>query len=274
MFVIATDLDRTLLPNGNQPYDESMERFSKIVDEYGCPLIYVTGRDLPLTKEAMSTYNLPEPKYLVGEVGTKIYSYSGGEFTEVSEWIDELGNRTAGWSIDAFQEAVGKFRGVRLQEEERQNAFKLSYYIDEPSGSGPLVEAITSAIQSICDNATIVYSVDETHNLGLLDILPAQGTKADGLEYIREREGYNFDDVIYSGDSGNDLLPLTHGFWAILVANAIAEVKEQAARICKQKGIEDRLYIAKGIGTLNGNYVSGIIEGLIHFGRIGKGFAE
>jgi hydroxymethylpyrimidine pyrophosphatase-like HAD family hydrolase len=46
MFVIATDLDRTLIPNGNQPYDKSMERFSKIVQDYDCPLIYVTGRDL------------------------------------------------------------------------------------------------------------------------------------------------------------------------------------------------------------------------------------
>ncbi len=274
MFVIATDLDRTLIPNGNQPYDESMDRFSKIVHDYDCPLIYVTGRDLALTKEGMGRYNLPEPKYLVGEVGTKIYRYSKGEFTEDTEWIDELRKRTEGWSIDAFQETVAKFQDVRLQEEERQNAFKLSYYIDKPSGSEPLVEAITSAIESICKNATIVYSVDETHNLGLLDILPAQGTKVDGLEYIKEKEGYNFDDVIYSGDSGNDLLPLTHGFSAILVANAIGEVKEQAARICGEKGITDRLYIAKGIGKLNGNYVSGIIEGLIHFGRIGRGYAE
>ncbi len=274
MFIIATDLDRTLFPNGNQTYDQSMSIFSKIVEDYQSPLIYVTGRDLQLTEDGMRQYGPPAPQYLVGEVGTKIYRYQNGTFSEDLQWIEVLRERTEGWDIEAFKKSLEDFERVRLQEEQRQNAFKLSYYIDDPSDSVSLVDTISSRIEAICEKATIVYSVDETHNLGLLDILPLNGTKADGLEYIREKEGYSFDDVIYSGDSGNDLLPLTHGYWAILVANAIDEVKEQAIRLSRQKNLTDRLYIAKGIGKLNGNYVSGIIEGLIHFGRIDSAYAS
>ena len=273
MFVIATDLDRTLIPNGNQPYDKSMPIFTRIVNEYSSALIYVTGRDLALTQEGMRKYGLPEPDYLVGEVGTKIYAYTDGGFSEDLQWIDELHKRTGGWDIDKFRSLLKKLPGLRMQEEERQNAFKLSYYIDDLSQSASLADSAREAVQSVCPNATIVYSVDETLGQGLLDILPRYGTKSDGLEYIRKKRKYDFDDVIYSGDSGNDLNPLTHGYWAILVANAIDEVREKAQQMCKEKNLSDRLYIAQGLGRLNGNYVSGIIEGLIHFGRIDKSFS-
>ena len=124
------------------------------------------------------------------------------------------------------------------------------------------------------NNTTILYSIDETRDIGLLDILPKYSTKITALEYLRKKLGLEKEEIIYCGDSGNDILPLTFGYRSILVRNSIDEVKNTVKRSLEQKGISDRLYIAKGCQRLNGYYVSGIIEGLINFGIIQQEFIE
>ena len=104
--------------------------------------------------------------------------------------------------------------------------------------------------------------------MGLLDILPRHATKIEALEYLRRRIELKKEDIIYCGDSGNDILPLTFGYKSILVRNAIDEVKNAVEEISIEKDIVDILYIAKGYKKLNEYYVSRIIEGLIKFNII------
>ena len=61
---------------------------------------------------------------------------------------------------------------------------------------------------------------------------------------------------------------IASGYKAILVKNAPEDVKDEIMKEMKKKGLDNKLYIAKGGGKLNGNYSSGIIEGLVHFGII------
>jgi hypothetical protein len=72
--------------------------------------------------------------------------------------------------------------------------------------------------------------------------------------------------LVYAGDSGNDLPVLTSGLQAVLVANAIPEVREQALNEVRKRGCPEKLYLAHGgfLG-MNGNYAAGILEGLAHF---------
>ncbi len=117
----------------------------------------------------------------------------------------------------------------------------------------------------------IVYSVDETDNIGLLDILPKYATKLTALEYLRQKLGYSKDEVVYCGDSGNDILPLTFGYKSILVRNAIPEIKKTVRQLSIQKNVIDSLHIIKeGHGSLNGYYVSGILLGLLKFGIVSE----
>jgi len=273
MTIVATDLDRTLLPNGREPYDGSMEIFRTIVDHENIMLIYVTGRDLGLVKDALREFDPPLPKFVIAEVGTKVYSTKDGRFLEDHQWIRHIRDSTKGWNVHKFRERLLPIKDLRMQEAEKQNEFKLSYYIDCPDDAPALVGKVTEVITPVCKDATIVYSVNEMQNLGLLDILPRSATKLSALEHLRGKLGLDKDDIIYCGDSGNDTLPLTFGYRAILVRNAIPEVRDTVQRIMSEKGIRERLYIARGYKKLNGYYVSGIIEGLIHFNVTSPGYA-
>ena len=274
MYIIATDLDRTLLPNGNQEYDDSMHIFVEILKKEKPLLIYVTGRNLNLIKSAMKQYHTPLPDYIIAEVGTKIYETKDNEFEEDINWIKKIENMTENWNITNFRDELSVIKDLRIQEEEKQNRFKLSYYIDNPKNTDIIVKEVTKIIKSACKDASIVYSIDETHNIGLLDILPRHATKLTALEYLRKSLKKDKEDIIYCGDSGNDLLPLTSGYKSIIVKNAIDEVKNTVKNVCFQRNCSDCLYIAKGYKKLNGYYVSGIIEGLIKFGLIPEKYAE
>ena len=273
MPVIATDLDRTLLPNGSQEYDGSMAIFCEIIRNERLNLIYATGRNLELVQDAIAEFRLPYPELIVGEVGTKIYSRRNQDFVEDYQWTRQIRSLTKNWNVDKFKEKLSLLNQLRIQERNKENEFKLSYYLDDPRDSSLVIKKVTEIIKLICQEATVVYSVDETRDLGLLDILPRRATKLAALEYLRKKLGLDQREIIYCGDSGNDTLPLTFGYKSIIVRNAVSELKNTVRRISTEKNIIDKLYIARGYKKLNGYYVSGIIEGLIKFNVISPLYA-
>ena len=94
-------------------------------------------------------------------------------------------------------------------------------------------------------------------------------TKQTALEYVAEEYGVDKTDVVFCGDSGNDVFPLTAGFSGVLVRNA----DEQLVASVKQAMNANpalKLYFAKGdFKGLNGYYTSGVIEGAYHYGIFG-----
>lgn len=268
LHIIATDLDRTLLPNGKQEYDGSMPLFKYILNEKNLKLIFVTGRDINLVSDAIKEFDTPIPDFVISDVGTKIYQNIDGEFVEDIGWIDHIDNMTKDWNIKKFKEILVKFSSLRIQEDSKQNDFKLSYYVDDPKSDKHIDEEVRIAINDLCKCATVIFSIDELTNVGLIDILPKNATKLTGIEYLRKRFGCGKDEIIYCGDSGNDILPLTFGYNSIVVRNAMEEVREDIEENLKNNHVHEKLYIAKGYKKLNGYYVSGIIEGLINFGIV------
>jgi len=114
----------------------------------------------------------------------------------------------------------------------------------------------------------IIFSIDPIKKVGLIDILPQSVNKASALEFLRKRLSVSKNDIVYCGDSGNDIIPLTSGYKSILVKNAKDKIKDTVSKINYDLGNIDKLYIAKGNEKMNGNYSSGIIEGLLKFGAI------
>jgi sucrose-6F-phosphate phosphohydrolase len=269
--LLATDLDRTLLPNGNFPYDNSMPLLKKILSENkNIKLAFVSGRHLALILDAIKKYDTPIPDYIVSDVGTTIYKNKNNKFTREKSWDKFIKENTKNWNIDFFKEKLASIKGLRLQEEEKQNIFKLSYYIDNLSLSENIIKKVEDVIKEICgcEDALIVYSIDETTEQGLLDILPRIATKQKAIEYLRSILDVGMDDVLYCGDSGNDILPLTQGYNALMVRNTISSIRKEVKRISKEKNISNKIYIAKGYKNLNGYYTSGVIEGLVKFGFV------
>ena len=77
MQILATDLDRTLLPNGSWPADPgAIELFNDLTQRHTVLLVYVTGRNLDLTEQAIAEFGIRYPDVLIGDVGTSIRRYS------------------------------------------------------------------------------------------------------------------------------------------------------------------------------------------------------
>jgi len=168
------------------------------------------------------------------------------------------------WDADAVCNAVAGVDGLTEQESEHCGPFKQSYYVDHDRNEAVL-KAVNERVKGKFDEV-IVYSFDSQSGKGLLDFLPQSATKQTALEFIADEFGANKPDVVFCGDSGNDVFPLTAGFSGVLVRNA----DEQLVASVKQAADADpelRLYFAKGgFKGLNGFYTSGVIEGAYHYG--------
>jgi hypothetical protein len=265
MNILATDLDRTLLPNGSWKADDSaIEMFNELTEKQDVLVVYVTGRNLALTEKAINEYGVRYPDVLCGDVGTSIRKYENGEWTFDEGWVSHVRRASPEWDAAAIRDAVSGLDGMREQEQEHLNQFKQSYYVDHDR-SGEVLEKVDELVKGRFDEV-IIYSFDSQDGKGLLDFLPASATKQTALEYVAEAFDTPKDKVVFCGDSGNDIFPLTAGFRGVLVRNA----DDQLVRNVKTAMDENpalNVYFAKGgFKGLSGYYTSGVIEGAYHYG--------
>jgi HAD superfamily hydrolase (TIGR01484 family) len=265
--LICTDLDRTLLPNGMQPESpHARERFRHLVARPEISIAYVTGRHRELVLAAVEEYQLPLPDYVIGDVGTNIYSIENDQWLLWDSWHQEIGVSWHGLTHDALASLFIDLHTLQLQEPEKQNTYKLSYYVDPTIDTMQLMTEMQQRLDQKQITASLIWSVDETTNTGLLDILPASATKRHAIEFLITEEGYTLDNTIFAGDSGNDLPVLTSPIHSVLVANATREVRKQALQMATAQGTQNALYLARGtLLGMNGNYSAGILEGCVHY---------
>lgn len=270
MRILATDLDRTLLPNGRWPADEgAIELFNRLSRQEDLLLVYVTGRNLDLTEAAIRDYGVRHPDVLCGDVGTTIRRYRDGRWQADEGWREVVMGASPRWNADAIRRSVAGIEGLREQEPEHQNPFKQSYYADHDRRDA-ILAAVDDAVRSRFDEV-IVYSFDSQDGKGLLDFLPASATKRTALEYVSADAGAAPGEVVFCGDSGNDIEALTAGFRGVLVRNAdeqlVAEVRQAMAG---DPALQ--VYFAEGgFRGLSGYYTSGVLEGAHHYGLIAEG---
>jgi len=265
MRILATDLDRTLLPNGSWECDsEAINLFNQLTQKHDVLVVYVTGRNLDLTEKAIKEFGVRYPDILCGDVGTSIRKYENGEWRFDSGWGDHVTKESTRWDASAIKNAVAGVDGMREQESEHQNRFKQSYYVEHEKKDRILME-VDNLVKGKFDEV-IVYSFDSQDGKGLLDFLPASATKQTALEYVAEEFGAAKADVVFCGDSGNDIFPLTAGFCGVLVKNADEQlVKNVKAAMKNNPNL--KIYFARGdFQGLSGYYTSGVIEGAYHYG--------
>ncbi|MGR8934965.1 MAG: HAD-IIB family hydrolase [Gammaproteobacteria bacterium] len=265
--LICTDLDRTLLPNGSQT-ESSQARayFARLAARQEVTLAYVSGRHRALVEDAVREYRLPLPDWVVGDVGTTIYCIRNGIWQHWDAWEADIAADWRGLQSNALRPLFADLASLRLQEEVKQNRHKLSFYVPLQSDVNALQREMAKRLEANKLAASLIYSVDETAATGLLDVLPARATKLHAVEFLMREQGFDYGDTVFAGDSGNDLPVLASRIPSVLVANAAAEVAEQAQALARQYGTSAALYLAQGgfLG-MNGNYSAGILEGVAHF---------
>ncbi|MCF7812496.1 HAD family hydrolase [Candidatus Gracilibacteria bacterium] len=267
--LLACDMDRTVLPNGQQPISpQALARFRAFTERPEVTLAYLTGRDLGLIRKGIQEYKIPLPDLAVGDVGTTVYIRKDDHFEEDTNWACIIGKDWNGYTNESIGELLQSIPELTPQEPEKQNTFKRSYYTDENIEKQKLIRQVREILEAKNIKAAIIFSIDEQMHKGLLDILPLSATKEDALKYLCHNFGFGENETVYAGDSGNDIQPLTSGYRAILVANARDEVRREILEIGKKKEILEKIYCAQGNWeNMNGNYTAGILEGLAHFGH-------
>ena len=262
--LLCCDLDRTLLPNGpQQESPEARPLLRALTAEPALSLTYVTGRDANLIRQAMDEYELPQPSFAVGDVGTTVYRIHEGRWEPVEAWEKTLEPDWAGATRDDLAAELAGFTQMRVQPPEKLGRFKLSYYVDPGADLEALADAVRERLAVRSVRIGLITSYDESEDIGLLDILPAGANKLHALRFLLSSEGYALERVVFAGDSGNDLAVLESDIPAVLVRNARDEVRQEALRRARAAGNEEKLYLAQGgLLGMNGNYTAGALEGL------------
>jgi len=265
--LICSDLDRTIIPNGYQEESANARPvFRQLAEHVNIHLAYVSGRNKKLILDAIEEFDLPIPDYAIGDVGTTLYRVINGNWQMEDDWSDEIGKdwKGVGWGkLSNFFEDIEE---IRLQEPEKQTRYKLSFYTAQNVDHRPLIKKIRTVLAIKGVRASIIWSVDEISANGLLDIIPTRANKLHAIQYLMQQKRFSEDRTVFAGDSGNDLDVLTSGLQAILVKNAMDEVRKTALETLSGKHMINRLYLPKGkFFGMNGNYAAGVLEGLVHF---------
>jgi HAD superfamily hydrolase (TIGR01484 family) len=266
-FLLCTDLDRTLLPNGVAPESRpARQLFRRLSEREGVRLAYVSGRDRGLVEEAIRHYNLPHPHWLIADVGASVYRRTKGGWQRSKAWDADLERCWQGRSAHELAAPLLALGGLSLQEPARQARHKLSFHHSLQADVQELRQAIEAQLRQRHIDANLIFSVDETAAVGLLDVLPSMADKLQAIRFLIEQQGYDQRRILFAGDSGNDLEIFVSDIPSVIVANALPELVEQAMQLSDRAGTAQHLYVARGgfLG-MNGNYAAGILEGLAHF---------
>lgn len=262
--LICTDLDRTLIPNGDKPVnDGALDIFTELCQANEIQLCYVTGRNFELTKDAIVNYHLPKANFLICDVGASVFYQDNNQYVIDLNWQNEIKSDWNDTDINLIHELLYDINDLNLQEQESQSIYKLSYY----SKFNPvnIVSNIQIRLKSINVNTNIISSYDDIKNLYLIDILPKSVSKLHAVNYLMDKNGDSYDNTIFCGDSGNDIDVFVSGIPSVIVKNAHQNILNQISEF-ENNGKAFNLYKAKGnFHHLNGNYVSGILEGLSYY---------
>lgn len=260
--VLATDLDGTLIPLENHPENErDLSFLADNLASHDVTLTFVTGRHLASVQDAIERYSLPQPDWVICDVGTSIYHHDASEFHLANPYVEHLQSIVGEDSTEVVREKFSHWETLRLQEEEKQGVFKLSFYCDATQ----LKSLVTKLQDALAEHAmpySVIGSVDPFNGDGLIDLLPTNVSKAHALQWWTRHTGLANEEAVFAGDSGNDLAALTAGYRTIVVGNADRALADTVRAHFERSQQLDRLYLAEKTAT------SGVLAGCRHFGLV------
>lgn len=258
--LLACDMDGTIIPLSDmEAQREALRCFKeKSASVANLQLGYVTGRHLELGLQGVQKHDLPMPHVFVCDVGTTIYFRKKGQWQLDESYSDKL-RRSWNGQGEVIHRLLKNVTGLQLQEEEKQGEFKKSYYTDPTTSEEDISRHIGTLFMVKGIKANLIYSFDTSKKVGLLDVLPPMAAKDSALHHIVSILRLESENVVYAGDSGNDLLAFLSGYRAILVANTDDLTRQRVLATAKNKKILDRIYCAKA------KYIAGVLEGCYFF---------
>lgn len=230
--LLATDLDGTFLGGKNL---ERLNLYRLIQSHRDIRLVFVTGRGLESVLPLLNDPIIPNPDYIICDVGATVVN---GRTLEPLEPIQgDIEKRWPG--IFTLKERMTSMKDLYFQEVPQQR--RCSFYYEKDTD--------ISAIQKIADS----YGCDVLLSAGqYLDILPGGVNKGATLKQLIRTLNFAEEMVLVAGDTMNDLSLYETGFNGVVVGGA-----EDA--LCKATSNISTVYHAKNQGA------GGILESMLHF---------
>lgn len=240
--LLATDLDGTFLAGDPQ---DRLSLYQTITAHPDIQLAYVTGRSLEAVLPLLADPTLPQPDYIVADVGASLYH--GETLQPIQPLQHAIDARWPGES-----QIAGALAGLAdLQRQDVPQARRCSYFCMPERAADPALKAIAERLG--CD---LLYSAGR-----YLDFLPQGVNKGSSLLKLIEHLGLDPEQVLVAGDTLNDLSMLTCGLKGVCVGQSEESLLERT-RHCTHVLHAD----SPGCG--------GIIQAFAHFGFLGAhGFA-
>ena len=231
--VLATDLDGTLLAGTRAARRRIRDLFSGGLD--GARLIYVTGRGLESIIPLLSDSVLPQPDYIIADVGATVVH---GDLRPVDPLYHNIAARWPG-----TQAVLRQLAGFDLlQRQTVPQERRCSFFVGEGGISAELIAAVEDL------DCELLFSAGR-----YLDVLPRGVNKGSTLILLAGAQGFDLDAIVVAGDTLNDLSMYTTGFKGIVVGGAEPALIQQVGKM-------ERVYVAKDEGC------GGILAGLAHHG--------
>jgi sucrose-phosphate synthase len=213
-FFIISDLDGTLVEGSDA---RGLKEFTQWILENKTRVVFgvASGRNKHITAHAFAEYELPKPDILICSAGSEIYYTE--KFIPDKGWENHINYQ---WKRSELQRAFADFPGIRLQEDDAQWRFKLSYYVDDGFNDDDMAD-----LYKFLDDLKLRAKVLLTDN-HFLDLLPFRASKGSAVRYLSYKWKIPLERFITAGNSGNDEDMLKGKTNGIVVANYSPELEE------------------------------------------------
>ena len=201
MKILVADLDGTLLDGDAADRCQLHAALSRHPE---VTVVFATGRGLPSVREALRDPLLPQPRWIIADVGASVID--GVDLTPIEALQDQL---RAGWpGAERVRAALRRFPALTYQDGVAQNG-RCSFYLRPEQ----LTSEITDAVQAL--GCTWLYSADR-----YFDVLPPRVCKGSALSALAREYHWSMASILVAGDSLNDLSLFQLGAHGVIVGNA------------------------------------------------------
>ena len=238
MLLLASDLDGTFL-GGNQQEKEELYRL--IAANPAVTLVFVTGRGMGTVQPLLDDPFIPNPHYIIADVGATVVD--GHSLEPIEPLHSEIEKRWPG--AEAVHQKMADLPALRLQPVPMER--RVSYFLDP----GIDVSAVERRAAEIGCEVTVSAGK-------YIDVLPGGVNKGVTLRHLMEMLHVPEDEVLVAGDTLNDLSLFQTGYRGVVVGGAEQRLIEATAG-------QSQVFQAQRHGA------GGILQALYHYNTIPNG---
>jgi sucrose-phosphate synthase len=232
------DIDETMTGN-----DDALDQLNELLVNRDSSVGFgvATGRKIDSAQEIFEKHNLVKPDVIISSVGSEIYYNNGKDYEYSTSWDAHIQNS---WKPDKIRELLKEFDFIKLQVDENQRKFKVSYDID-PDAMDKIYKVRDVLIKNRIKTNLIISHAK------FADFLPFRASKGRAIRYLSYRWNIPLDSILVAGDSGNDEDMLVGELLGVVVGNYTKELEKLKGR--------RRIYFTKD------DHANGVIEGIKHY---------